>query len=88
MDIEELVLEVEKLKARNLKVEADKAWERSVVRISTIMTITYAIVVLILLAIHAQNAWLGAFVPVVGYFLSTQSIPLLKRWWVRRHLTM
>jgi hypothetical protein len=81
MNIEE---ELTAIKERNWRVEADKAWETSGMRIFSIMIITYMIAALVLYFIGASNWPLGALVPTAGYFLSTQSLPAIKRWWVEK----
>ena len=52
--------------------------------IKFIVPIAYIIAALVLYLIGANNWFLGAFVPVAGYFLSKQSLPAIKKWWVRR----
>ncbi len=70
---------------RNARVEADKAWERSTLRIGTISAITYACVAVVLYIINVPNYLFSAGVPVIGYILSTQSLPVLKRLWLKNH---
>ncbi len=78
MNIEQ---EIEQLKARNARVEKDKAWEVSWARRLTIAIATYIIAGIWLVMISDSNPWLKALVPAVGYLLSTLSIPIVKRWW-------
>lgn len=82
MDVEKEILII---KERNKRVEADKAWERSGFRILLVSTITYVIASLVLYFIGAQNFLLSALVPTVGYYLSTQSLPVIKKWWTDRY---
>lgn len=84
--IQKLEQELTAIKDRNIRVEADKAWEVSIFRITSIAIITYVVAALILFSIGVKGYLLNAFVPTVGYLLSTQSIPLLKKWWVRRYV--
>ncbi len=74
--------ELELVRRRNAKVEADKAWEVSLMRIVTISGITYLIAAAVLYVIGTERFWLGALVPAIGFFLSTQSLPAIKRWWI------
>ena len=74
--------ELQKIKERNAKVEADKAWEVSYFRIGVICAMTYVILALLLSLIGAQKFWLNAIVPVAGFYLSAQSLPAIKRWWI------
>lgn len=71
------------IEERNLRVEADKAWEVSFARRASISAITYAVAFAALWSIGSPNSYLSAFIPVIGYVLSTQSLPLLKSWWLR-----
>ncbi len=79
MDIEKEILAI---KERNVRVEADKAWERSSVRILSVAAITYIIASLVLYLIGVANFLESALIPTIGYLLSTQSLPVIKRWWV------
>lgn len=83
MNIEQRLQNIEE---RNRRVEADKAWEISTVRIGLIMLATYIITYGVLMAIGNSSPFRNAFIPVVGYFLSTQSLPFLKQSWVKRYL--
>lgn len=78
--------DIEKIKERNRRVEADKAWETSKTRILSITVVTYIVASIVLYIIGAGNYLLGALVPTAGYFLSTLSLPFLKRWWISRHI--
>lgn len=79
MDIEK---EVEQIKERNRRVEADKAWETSWTRRLFIAMVTYAAALVWLVWIDEPAAWLKAFVPAVAYFLSTLTLPALRKWWI------
>lgn len=76
---------VERMQERNARVEADKAWETSMFRIGTISAITYISVAAVLYLIGVPNYLFSAVVPVIGYILSTQSLPILKRLWLKNH---
>lgn len=76
---------IERMLERNARVELDKAWERSYMRIGSIALITYACAALALYIIGVEQFLLSAVVPVVGYLLSTQSLPFLKDWWIKTH---
>jgi hypothetical protein len=86
--MEERVLKIEKeivaIKERNLRVEADKAWETSNFRIFSIVCVTYIIASFILYFAGVNNFLLSALVATAGYFLSMQSLPIIKRWWVTK----
>jgi hypothetical protein len=74
------------IKARNLRVEAEKAWEGSFVRIGSVSLITYVSAVALLYSIGADNVLLGALMPVAGFLLSTLSLPPLRRRWIIRKM--
>ena len=78
-DIEKKVLTIEQ---RNQRVEADKAWETSWTRRIFIMVVTYLIAGVWLVLINDSLPWLKAFVPALGFMLSTVMIPFLKKFWV------
>jgi hypothetical protein len=82
MDIEQ---EINALKERNKRVETDKAWERSKVRIFSVAIITYIIAAGVMRVIGIESFWLNALIPSVGYILSTQSLPIIKKRWVNKY---
>lgn len=77
--------EVEIIKQRNKRVEADKAWEVSWTRRLFIAASTYVIAGIWLMLIRDTYPWLKAFVPTGGYLLSTLSLPFVKQWWVAHY---
>ena len=83
--IKKLQKEIQAIKKRNLHVEMDKAWELSDIRIFSIAAIVYVVyaIVLFLNLNSVNNALLSALVPAIGYYLSTQSLPILKEWWIK-----
>ena len=80
---EEYNKEVEEIRARNRRVELDKAWELSWTRRLFIAAATYLIAALWLIIIKDSLPWLKAFVPAGGYVLSTLSLPFIKRLWAK-----
>ncbi|OHB12506.1 MAG: hypothetical protein A3G46_00935 [Candidatus Zambryskibacteria bacterium RIFCSPLOWO2_12_FULL_39_16] len=84
--IQKIEKEISVIKERNLRVEADKAWETSNFRIFSITLITYIVASFVLYFIGAKNFLLSALVPTAGYFLSVQSLPAIKRWWIENFL--
>ena len=77
---------IEVIEKRNLKVEADKAWETSLFRILTITIATYIIASIVLWLIGTDKYFLGALIPTIGYFLSVQTLPLIKKSWTKKYL--
>jgi hypothetical protein len=82
----QLLERIEKLEARNSRVEADKAWETSAVRRVSIMILTYIVVAFYLHFVVHISPWINALVPVIGFTLSTLTISLLKSRWLDRRL--
>lgn len=84
--IEDRVSEIErKLKEideRNRRVENDKAWEVSKFRVLVITLMTYVITAIVFKLIGVKDFLLSAFIPTIGFFLSTQSLPFIKKYWI------
>lgn len=80
-EIEEIKIEIEKLKQRNKKVEEDKTWETSWTRRLLLVLFTYLAIGLYLRAITVSNPWLNAIVPSIGFLLSTLTLPYFKKYW-------
>ena len=72
---------IQKLEERNARVEQEKAWEVSLTRKLSLTSITYLVMVLVLFQINNASPFVNALVPTLGYFLSTQSLPFIKKWW-------
>jgi hypothetical protein len=72
---------------RNARVEAEKAWEVSTFRRMLIAVVTYTIAAAFLVSINAEQPFLSAIIPTIGYVLSTLSLPAIKRWWISHYKT-
>ena len=73
---------IEAVEQRNKRVESDKAWERSWLRIACICILTYGIVLLYSYLAGAKSSiFLSSAVPVIGFFLSTLSVGLVRKLW-------
>lgn len=75
--------EIEAIKERNARVEADKAWETSFARKAVITVFTYALSALILVSIGAPQPLLNALIPSIGFLLSTMTFGAFKGYWVK-----
>ncbi|MBI5046499.1 hypothetical protein HZC07_02085 [Candidatus Micrarchaeota archaeon] len=73
---------INQINERNVRVEADKAWERSLTRRVIIAVGTYFISVFVLFSINSPTPFLTALVPSIGYILSTLTLPFLKAVWL------
>jgi len=78
----ELEKEIELIKARNRRVEADKAWETSWTRRIFIGVSTYLLIAIFLVIIKAERPFVTAIIPAVAYVVSTLSLGILKSWWL------
>ncbi|MCC7570991.1 hypothetical protein KO465_06650 [Candidatus Micrarchaeota archaeon] len=83
MKTEELENEIEKLKQRNERVESDKAWETSGARKIVIFLITYVVIVIYFYFAQLPNPFINAFVPALGFVLSTLSLSYFKKVWLK-----
>ena len=85
MSEKDLEKEIAAIKARNKRVETDKAWEISWTRRLCIMILTYVVVVLYSATIsQVSNVFLSSLVPVMGFLLSTLSLRLIRKAWEKR----
>lgn len=82
--IEELKKEIDEIKARNKRVEADKAWETSWMRKFLILLVTYIIIVIFFFVAKLPDPFANAVVPSVAFVLSTFTVPFFKKWWLRK----
>jgi hypothetical protein len=84
MKNDDLVQRIEKLEARNFRVEGDKAWKTSWVRRLSIMLLIYIVVVFYLRFVVHIDPWINALVPVLGFSLSTVTLSFLKQRWLAK----
>lgn len=84
-DIQLLINEIAKIKGRNRKVEADKAWETSWTRRLLIAVLTYIIIVLFFFTAGVSRPFINAIVPTLGFLLSTLSVSTAKSAWLKNY---
>ncbi len=75
--------EINSIKERNKKVETDKAWETSLTRKIIIAILTYIVIVIFFYTANLPKPWINSIVPTVGFVLSTLSLPLFKKMWIK-----
>ncbi|HYK08107.1 MAG TPA: hypothetical protein VEW42_01255 [Candidatus Eisenbacteria bacterium] len=80
MNLEERVAKIEE---RNKRVETDKDWESSWMRRIILMICTYLTIALYMMFVVHINPWINAIVPTVGFFLSTLTLPWVRKFWVK-----
>ena len=83
-DLQEIKKEVDLIKEKNKKVEVDKAWETSNFRVISLSLITYIITAIVFYFIGVKNYLLNALIPTVGFYLSTQSLSIIKNFWIKK----
>lgn len=79
----EIKAELAQIKERNNKVSLDKAWEISLCRKLSILTLTYIVALITMCLIGVKEAYLSALIPVIGYYLSTLSLPFIRKIWLK-----
>ena len=84
-ELKELEKRITDIEKRNKKVEGDKAWETSTLRKILIVVLTYIFAVLYLKIADTTNPFLGAVVPCAGFFISTQTLNIIKKKWLSRN---
>ena len=83
--MEELKKELEEIKLRNKRVELDKKWETSYTRKICICILTYIVVLIYSNMVNKSNdIFLSSLVPVIGFFLSTLSLRLVRKLWEKK----
>ncbi len=81
--IEKLEQEIKIIKERNRKVEADKAWETSILRKLLITILTYLVIVIFFFIANLPKPFINSIVPTLGFILSTFTITTLKTVWIK-----
>ena len=84
-ELEQIQNEISLIKERNKKVEADKAWETSKFRIFSVVLMTYIVTSIVFYFIGVHDFMLNALIPTTGFYLSTQSLPFIKKWWIKKY---
>ena len=79
--------EINQIKDRNKKVEADKAWETSKTRKVIIAILTYLLIVIFFYFAGLPNPLVNSIVPALAFVLSTASLPFFKKIWMKFNRT-
>jgi len=75
---------MEKIKERNKRVEADKAWETSVSRKVLIAVLTYFVIVLFFYFAGLPKPFVNSIVPALAFVLSTTTLSAFKKIWLKK----
>ena len=75
--------EIEQIKLRNKRVEADKSWETSWSRKIVIALLTYAVIVIFFYFADLPKPFINSIVPTLGFVLSTLTLTWFKKWWIK-----
>ena len=75
---------LETIDERNQRVELEKSWEQSNTRVFSIFFLTYLLMCLVFYVLGISEFYLSAIIPSLGYLLSTLSLPIIKRLWIKQ----
>lgn len=81
--IEDIEKRIKAIELRNSRVEIDKAWESSLTRKILVMLLTYMTIGIYMNAIHVESPLLNAIIPTLGFMLSTLTLPIFKKIWIK-----
>ena len=74
--------EIEVIKQRNKRVEADKAWETSLSRKIIIAILTYIVIVIFFYFAGLPKPFTNSIVPALAFVVSTLTLPFFKKLWL------
>lgn len=82
-ELEFLKEDIKEIRQRNQRVEVDKAWETSLTRKVVVAFLTYVVVVLFFFFAKLPDPFLNSIVPALAFVISTSSLPLFKKVWLK-----
>lgn len=74
---------IKKIEERNKRVEGDKAWETSWLRRILVAILTYIVIVIFFYMAGLPKPWINSIVPAVAFILSTLTLGLFKKIWLK-----
>ena len=83
MDPQQLQIDIDQIKQRNIRVEADKAWETSWSRKIIIFVLTFLVVLLVFYFNNMEKPLWNALIATVAFWLSTLSVSAGKQLWLK-----
>ncbi len=75
---------IEAIERRNKRVELDKAWETSSMRKIAVILNTYVLIGISMWYLGIEKPEINAIIPSIGFYLSTFTLPFIKKWWISR----
>ena len=78
--------EIDAIKKRNKRVEANKAWETSWARRILIAVLTYIVIVIFMIMAKFKQPFISALVPSAAYLISMSTLSIFKKHWIKRKL--
>ena len=82
--LKELKKEIENIKTRNKRVEADKAWETSWTRRIMITILTYIVIVIFFYVANLPKPFVNSIIPALAFLVSTLTLSLIKKLWLKK----
>ncbi|MES2971710.1 MAG: hypothetical protein V4702_05290 [Patescibacteria group bacterium] len=79
--MKDLEARIKAIEARNRRVEMDKKWETSWIRRLSVAGLTYIVVFMYLQITGNDNPFINAFVPSLGFILSTLIMKSIRNIW-------
>jgi hypothetical protein len=79
--VNDLEKRIHAIETRNKRVELDKRWETSWTRRIAIAALTYGVVLTYLFVIGNDKPFINAFVPPIGFLLSTLVMKEVRTLW-------
>lgn len=81
--IKDLEREINKIKERNKKVEADKSWETSRTRKILVFILTYIVIVIFFYFAGLPKPFVNSIIPAIAFVLSTLTLPFFRKPWLK-----
>jgi hypothetical protein len=83
--IKQLEKDIQDIRERNKKVEANKSWETSLSRKLIISILTYLTMVIFFFFAKLPSPFVNAIAPSLAFVLSTLTLSFFKNLWLRFH---
>lgn len=83
--MEGLEKRISAIEERNIRVEADKKWETSLIRKAILLITTYILIGIYMEIISISKPWLNAIIPSLGFLISTLTLQWAKNIWSKKY---